>query len=124
MGESGSRSAKFNLPDRQLALQVVLPEYQRNDIRVLNDLSVRSTAQRNNDDHVCHDCRHDPAGTDFGFRAPMAIAVIGGLISSTILSLLFVPVIYTFIDDLKKVLLPRLAKLTSVTKADWDVKEW
>lgn len=47
MGESGSRSAKFNLPDRQLALQVVLPEYQRNDIRVLNDLSVRSTAQGN-----------------------------------------------------------------------------
>ena len=54
----------------------------------------------------------------------MAIAVIGGLISSTILSLLFVPVIYTFIDDLKKALLPRLAKLTSVTKADRDVKEW
>lgn len=47
MGESGSRSAKFNLSDRQLALQVVLPEYQRNDIRVLNDLSVRSTAQGN-----------------------------------------------------------------------------
>lgn len=47
MGESGSRSAKFNLPDRQLALQVVLPEYQRNDIRVLNELSVRSTVQRN-----------------------------------------------------------------------------
>ena len=47
MGESGSRSAKFNLPDRQLALQVVLPEYQRNDIRVLNDLSVRSTVQGN-----------------------------------------------------------------------------
>ncbi|EBQ5939550.1 efflux RND transporter permease subunit, partial [Salmonella enterica subsp. enterica serovar Enteritidis] len=63
-------------------------------------------------------------GADAGFRAPMAIAVIGGLISSTILSLLFVPVIYTFIDDLKKASLPRLAKLTSVTKADRDVKEW
>lgn len=278
MGESGSRSAKFNLPDRQLALQVVLPEYQRNDIRVLNDLSVRSTAQGNvplkavatidfsdgpaqidrinrarkmsveanltglslgealnavmalpeyqnlpatvsqleygdmeymNDmfmrfsstmlfsillvlailivlygamidlpviigilmlmgivtknsillvefilekeraglsrEQAVKDAGRErirpiimttfamiagmiplvlTSGADAGFRAPMAIAVIGGLISSTILSLLFVPVIYTFIDDLKKALLPRLAKLTSVTKADRDVKEW
>lgn len=46
------------------------------------------------------------SGADAGFRAPMAIAVIGGLISSTILSLLFVPVIYTFMDDLKKALFP------------------
>lgn len=305
MGESGSRSAKFNLPDRQLALQVVLPEYQRNDIRVLNDLSVRSTAQGNvplkavatidfsdgpaqidrinrarkmsveanltglslgealnavmalpeyqnlpatvsqleygdmeymNDmfmrfsstmlfsillvlailivlfkdflqpvtilaalpfsvggaiialvlygamidlpviigilmlmgivtknsillvefilekeraglsrEQAVKDAGRErirpiimttfamiagmiplvlTSGADAGFRAPMAISVIGGLISSTILSLLFVPVIYTFIDDLKKALLPRLAKLTSVTKADRDVKEW
>ena len=34
------------------------------------------------------------------FRAPMAIAVIGGLISSTVLSLLFVPAVYVLIDDL------------------------
>lgn len=33
------------------------------------------------------------------FRAPMAIAVIGGLISSTVLSLLFVPAVYVLIDD-------------------------
>ncbi|WP_274369475.1 efflux RND transporter permease subunit [Morganella morganii] len=305
MGESGSRSAKFNLPDRQLALQVVLPEYQRNDIRVLNDLPVRSSAQGNvplksvatidysdgpaqidrinrarkmsveanltglslgealdavmalpeyqnlpvtvsqleyGDMEYMNDMfmrfsttmvfsillvlailivlfkdflqpvtiltalpfsaggaivalvlygamidlpviigilmlmgivtknsillvefilekeraglsreraikeagreRVRPiimttlamiagmiplvltSGADAGFRAPMAIAVIGGLISSTILSLLFVPVIYTFMDDLKKALLPRLAKLTSVTNADRDVKEW
>lgn len=54
----------------------------------------------------------------------MAVAVIGGLIRSTVLSLFFVPVMYTFIDGLKKALLSRLAKLTSVTKADPDVKEW
>lgn len=29
MGESNSRSAKFNLPERQLALQVILPDYQK-----------------------------------------------------------------------------------------------
>ncbi|HYD15504.1 MAG TPA: efflux RND transporter permease subunit [Hyphomicrobium sp.] len=33
------------------------------------------------------------------FRAPMAIAVIGGLISSTVLSLLFVPAVFASMDD-------------------------
>ena len=33
------------------------------------------------------------------FRAPMAIAVIGGLISSTLLSLVFVPAVFAFMDD-------------------------
>lgn len=33
------------------------------------------------------------------FRAPMAIAVIGGMISSTLLSLVVVPVVYTLLDD-------------------------
>lgn len=34
------------------------------------------------------------------FRAPMAIAVIGGLLSSTVLSLLFVPAVYVLMDDI------------------------
>jgi Cu/Ag efflux pump CusA len=38
-------------------------------------------------------------GTDPSFRSPMAIVVIGGLITSTFLSLLVIPVIYTFVDD-------------------------
>ena len=38
-------------------------------------------------------------GSDPSFRAPMAIVVIGGLISSTFLSLLVVPVVFTYIDD-------------------------
>jgi hydrophobe/amphiphile efflux-1 (HAE1) family protein len=33
------------------------------------------------------------------FRAPMAVAVIGGLISSTVLSLLFVPAVFVLMDD-------------------------
>ena len=41
-------------------------------------------------------------GTDPSFRAPMAISVIGGLITSTFLSLLVVPVVYTFIDDINR----------------------
>jgi len=38
-------------------------------------------------------------GTDPSFRSPMAIVVIGGLITSTFLSLLVIPVIFTFVDD-------------------------
>lgn len=39
---------------------------------------------------------------DASFRSPMAIAVIGGLLTSTVLSLLVIPVVYTFIDDLDR----------------------
>lgn len=39
-------------------------------------------------------------GTDPAFRAPMAIVVIGGLLSSTVFSLLAVPVIYSVVDDI------------------------
>jgi multidrug efflux pump subunit AcrB len=39
-------------------------------------------------------------GADPSFRQPMAVAVIGGLITSTFLSLLVIPVVFTFIDDL------------------------
>jgi len=41
-------------------------------------------------------------GADADFRAPMAIAVIGGLITSTILSLFYVPVVFTYVDDGKR----------------------
>ena len=37
------------------------------------------------------------------FRAPMAIAVIGGLLVSTVLSLVFIPSVYTLMDDLSHV---------------------
>ena len=41
-------------------------------------------------------------GADADFRAPMAIAVIGGLITSTLLSLFYVPVVFTYVDDAKR----------------------
>jgi len=37
---------------------------------------------------------------DSSFRAPMAVAVIGGLITSTLLSLIVIPAAYTVLDDL------------------------
>ncbi len=52
-------------------------------------------------------------GIDTAFRAPMAIAVIGGLITSTLLSLIFVPVVYTFLDDFEVWIKPRLLHLTT-----------
>ncbi len=39
-------------------------------------------------------------GAGAEFRAPMARAVIGGLITSTMLTLIVVPVVYTYLDDL------------------------
>jgi HAE1 family hydrophobic/amphiphilic exporter-1 len=38
-------------------------------------------------------------GAGAEFRAPMAHAVIGGLITSTLLTLVVVPVVYTYLDD-------------------------
>ena len=38
-------------------------------------------------------------GTDPSFRAPMAIVVIGGLLTSTFLSLLVIPVVFSYVDD-------------------------
>ena len=43
-------------------------------------------------------------GADPSFRSPMAVAVIGGLITSTLLSLLVVPAGFTYIDDLEQIL--------------------
>ena len=38
-------------------------------------------------------------GGDPSFRSPMAIVVVGGLITSTFLSVLVVPVLYSYVDD-------------------------
>ena len=50
-------------------------------------------------------------GADPSFRSPMAIAVIGGLITSTLLSLLVVPAVFTYIDDLEHLLKRGMARL-------------
>jgi HAE1 family hydrophobic/amphiphilic exporter-1 len=49
-------------------------------------------------------------GADADFRAPMAIAVIGGLITSTILSLFYIPVVFTYVDDAKRWVAGRLRR--------------
>ena len=39
-------------------------------------------------------------GSDPSFRSPMSIAVMGGLLTSTVLSLLVIPAMFTYVDDL------------------------
>ncbi|NGM49019.1 efflux RND transporter permease subunit [Caulobacter sp. 602-2] len=51
------------------------------------------------------------------FRQPMAVAVIGGLITSTILSLVLVPVVYEVIDDFERWITPKLSRLTTPREA-------
>ncbi len=41
-------------------------------------------------------------GADSSFRRPMAVAVIGGLLTSTALSLLVVPVVFSYVDGLER----------------------
>ncbi|ATI80830.1 efflux RND transporter permease subunit [Sphingobium yanoikuyae] len=41
-------------------------------------------------------------GADPSFRQPMAVVVIGGLVTSTLLSLLVIPVIFTYVDDFEQ----------------------
>jgi multidrug efflux pump subunit AcrB len=57
---------------------------------------------------------------DTSFRSPMAVAVIGGLITSTFLSLLVIPAVFSIVDDIKlwfKKLFAHKAQQPSVGKS-------
>ena len=51
------------------------------------------------------------------FRAPMAHAVIGGLITSTLLTLVVVPVVYTYLDDFGAWVGAKVKRWTSAPEA-------
>ena len=51
------------------------------------------------------------------FRAPMGIAVIGGLITSTVLTLVIVPAVFSVIDDLEGWVTPRVSRLLNSSEA-------
>jgi multidrug efflux pump subunit AcrB len=56
-------------------------------------------------------------GGDTAFRQPMAVVVIGGLITSTALTLVIVPAAFTIVDDIERWLAPRFGRvLTSQPK--------
>ena len=50
-------------------------------------------------------------GGDTAFRQPMAIVVIGGLITSTALTLVIVPAAFTIVDDIERWLAPRFGRV-------------
>ncbi|MBS0395159.1 MAG: efflux RND transporter permease subunit, partial [Proteobacteria bacterium] len=50
-------------------------------------------------------------GDASSFRQPMAVAVIGGIITSTFLTLVIVPAAFTLVDDLERWLAPRFGRL-------------
>src|SRR5207344_1702740 len=64
-----------------------------------------------------------PSALAFGaggeFRSPMALAVIGGLVFSTILSLVFVPAMFMMMDDIGA-LIWRFGKKLIVSHGDSD----
>ena len=61
---------------------------------------------------------------DPNFRSPMAIVVIGGLITSTLLSLLVIPVVFTYVDDLMQLFRRLTRRITaSATTAGTAVEE-
>jgi len=64
-----------------------------------------------------------PSALAFGaggeFRSPMALAVIGGLLFSTVLSLVFVPAMFMVMDDLAA-LIWRFGKRLIVSTGDED----
>ena len=65
-------------------------------------------------------------GTGGEFRSPMAIAVIGGLLVSTVLSLVFVPAIFVLMDDVQRLLArlfrPLVAGRAAPTRAKGSAK--
>ena len=53
------------------------------------------------------------------FRAPMARAVIGGLLTSTILTLIVVPVVYTYFEDMSQWVTRRLSRRTPAPRPEF-----
>jgi len=79
------------------------------------------TRASDRDDHHGDGCRHAAVALDLGvgdgsFRSPMAIVVIGGLITSTFLSLLVIPVVYTYVDDFIEWMKARFNKFRSASR--------
>jgi hypothetical protein len=64
-----------------------------------------------------------PSALAFGaggeFRSPMALAVIGGLVFSTVLSLVFVPAMFMMMDDLGS-LIWRYGRLLLASQAETE----
>jgi AcrB/AcrD/AcrF family protein len=60
------------------------------------------------------------------WRAPLAVTVIGGLLTSTLLTLLVIPSVYTLVDDAQHVLssLPRRVRALSNIARSTQLIKW
>ena len=72
----------------------------------------RDQASSDHDDHAGADRRHDPGRLGIGegaqFRAPLGRAVIGGVITSTLLTLVVIPTFYEILDEWREWVLTKL----------------
>jgi hypothetical protein len=64
------------------------------------------------------------AGEGGEFRAPMAIAVIGGLLVSTVLSLLFVPSFFIVMDDVTRVITRLFSRFAGPKEDESEWQRW
>jgi hydrophobe/amphiphile efflux-1 (HAE1) family protein len=62
-------------------------------------------------------------GGDNAFRGPMAIAVIGGLITSTALTLVIVPAAFTLVDDIERWLGPKFGRVLTTQTIERPASE-
>ncbi len=51
-------------------------------------------------------------------RAPMAISVIGGLVTSTVFTLIVIPVVFTYVDDFQKWLKRKVARFGAASDSE------
>jgi multidrug efflux pump subunit AcrB len=63
------------------------------------------------------------SAADSSFRSPMAMAVIGGLITSTVLSLLVVPAVFTYVDDIEHWIKRTVARIRGRAPDPADAKD-
>jgi HAE1 family hydrophobic/amphiphilic exporter-1 len=68
-----------------------------------------------------------PLAMGFGegaeIRAPMAVAVIGGLLSSTILTLVIIPIVYSIFDDITNILVWVLQRIGLLRRSELQEQE-
>ena len=57
------------------------------------------------------------------FRAPVATSIVGGLILSTMLTLLVIPCVYTYFDDLSRFVSRRIFRRRLEPEKPAEVKE-
>lgn len=112
VGDYDTALPKLNLSQRQVPIVVKLDSNARQDLSLLGRLDALLDACHKRARPIVMTTLAVGAGmlplaaswgaADNSFRSPMAVAVIGGLITSTLLSLLVIPSVFTVMDDFEQ----------------------